>query len=146
MWPTRVVVHCSASPNGKRVDISEIERWHKARGFATVGYHMVINPTGEVQKGRSLTTRGAHCIEANADSIGICLVGTDKFTKEQLDALRYQIDSVCMLYDIARWQVFAHNQFKSAIEQGKTCPGFSVNALLGWYLTGDMKALGGHVF
>lgn len=141
MHPKRIVVHCSASPNGKRVDISEIDKWHRARGWNGVGYHLVIQPDGEVQKGRPLNVQGAHCPEANKDSIAICLIGTDKFSKVQMGALRYQLDAVCMLYSIPQWEIYAHNQFKSAIEQGKTCPGFSINKLLGWYLTGDMRPL-----
>jgi len=141
MMPTRVIVHCSASKNGARVDISEIEKWHLARGFKKVGYHMVIQPDGEVQKGRALNEQGAHCEGENEDSIGICLIGLDKFTMQQLDALRYQLDAICLIYPIKKWRVYGHYQFKSAITQGKTCPNIEVNRLLSWYLMHDYEAI-----
>lgn len=142
MIAKRIVVHCSATKNGVRVDASEIDKWHKARGWKGIGYHLVIQPNGEVQNGRPLNEQGAHCPEANADSIGICLIGTDKFHVEQLEAMRNQIENLCRIYSIPKWELQVHNQFKSAMEQGKTCPGFTVNDLLG-FMWIDSKALKG---
>lgn len=141
MNPTRIIVHCSDSKNGERVDISEITKWHMARGFLTVGYHLVIQPDGEVQKGRPLNAMGAHVEGENFDSIGICLVGKDKFPQRQLDALRYQIDSIILIYPINLWRIYCHYQFPSAIQQGKTCPNVEINKLLAWYIGMNSKAL-----
>lgn len=141
MTPTRVILHCSVTPNGKRVDISEITKWHQARGFKTVGYHMALQPDGEVQRGRSLKEVGAHCEGENHDSIGICLIGTDRFTRAQFKALRYQLESLRVTYSIHDWAVYGHYQFQSAIKQGKTCPNIEINRLLYWYLCNDDAAI-----
>lgn len=134
MTPTKIIVHCSASANGKRVDISEIEKWHKARGFNKIGYHLVIQPDGEVQRGRGLNEVGAHCEGENANSIGICLVGNDKFSKAQFQALEKQLDSILLTYETIRhYAIYCHYQFKSAQKQGKLCPNIEINRLLVWY-------------
>mgnify|MGYP001608251400 CR=1 FL=1 len=98
----RIYIHCSASDWG---EVKEIGRWHLERGFLTIGYHFVItNPfpcywnlkddmpnetyDGKIWKGRNIETMGAHVKNDNANSIGICLVGTGFFTKLQLESAR----------------------------------------------------------
>jgi N-acetyl-anhydromuramyl-L-alanine amidase AmpD len=141
MRPTKIVVHCSASPNGKEFTIQDVKEWHLKRGFIDVGYHCVIGINGEIWHGRPLNVQGAHVEGENHNSIGICLIGTDKFKLRQLDALKYQLDSLVQILDIQVYNIFTHNYFPSAQKQGKTCPGFSVTQLLAWYLVGDKKAL-----
>lgn len=96
-----VVIHCSATPSGKPLRQGEpgkpnylnapkvIDSWHAARGFkrapeavralssslSSIGYHYVIDLSGEVWTGRGLEEVGAHAANFNAHSIGICLVG-----------------------------------------------------------------------
>lgn len=94
MTPKAIVVHVSASIWG---DAKEITRWHKARGFDTIGYHRVIlngftsynskyNPglDGHISMGRSDSLAGAHCREGgmNQVSLGVCLVGNPGWTPE----------------------------------------------------------------
>ena len=71
----KIIVHCSASPEGKNFSVSEIRRWHLQRGFADIGYHFVIYLDGSVHVGRPLHKSGAHCKGQNKNSIGICYVG-----------------------------------------------------------------------
>ncbi len=71
----RIVIHCSATEEGKSVSVDEIRRWHKARGFQDIGYHYVINIDGGVHFGRPIEQAGAHAQGYNANSIGICYVG-----------------------------------------------------------------------
>jgi N-acetylmuramoyl-L-alanine amidase len=96
-----VVIHCSATPSGKSLSQGTpgtadylnapqvIDTWHAARGFKRapeavkalssrlphIGYHYVIDLTGEVWTGRGLEEIGAHARNFNAHSVGICLVG-----------------------------------------------------------------------
>jgi len=140
-YPKRILIHCTDSPNGKEYDISLIEKDHSARGFRTIGYHSVIQPSGELQKGRGFNEVGAHCPEANRDSIAICLVGADKFTGSQFAKLKYHLDSIVMLYPIQPHDIFCHNQFPSAIKQGKTCPNMLINDILGWYIQNDDRII-----
>jgi len=68
-------VHCSATPEGKDFTVDDITRWHKARGFKTIGYHYVIYRDGSIHKGRPVSEEGAHCVGHNKNSIGVCYIG-----------------------------------------------------------------------
>ncbi len=147
--PTCITVHCSDTANGKKVDISEIRTWHLARGFSDVGYHLVIQPDGEIQPGRALNEIGAHVENHNSEgfgvNIGICLIGRDKFTEAQFIALRTRLDTLFLCFDtIPKWAIFCHNQWDTAQKQGKQCPNIQINKLLRWYFTGDEKAIAPH--
>lgn len=124
----KVIVHCSDSEFG---DVKLIDQWHKARGWKGCGYHYVITNgvidhgkpyssklDGIVQQGRMLTEIGAHCLNHNADSIGVCLIGRHHFSARQLyDSLP---SLIVMLGDIGiTWEnVYGHCEF----DAGKTCP------------------------
>jgi N-acetyl-anhydromuramyl-L-alanine amidase AmpD len=132
---TSIIIHCSASPNGKHVTAADIDSWHKARGFNRhgnartyhaprlkhIGYHFVIQLNGVVDCGRALREVGAHAHGHNQDSIGICLIGTDKFTRPQWDSLRDCITGLRRDYPNII-DVVGHNQLTGH----KACPGFSV--------------------
>lgn len=77
-----IVIHCTATRAGQDVHASDIDKWHKERGFACIGYNYVIRLDGTIEQGRPLTMDGAHCNTAglsgqsyNKHSIGICYVG-----------------------------------------------------------------------
>jgi len=142
--PWRLTIHCSATRNGVSLKIDTIDKWHRARGFKMVGYHCLIDIDGSKEWGRGLMQRGAHVGGANSGNLGICLVGTDKFLAVQFRELRQVLNSLRMTYDIKFENIFCHNQFKSAIRQGKTCPNMQINNLLVWYITWDEKALSGY--
>lgn len=103
-----IVIHCSATPNGKDFGSDDIDAMHKIRGFkrdrqavrnfnptlSHIGYHFVVTVDGALETGRGLEEVGAHVKQnnGNAKSIGVCMIGTDKFTLSQWEAL-----SNCML-------------------------------------------------
>lgn len=100
---TKVVIHCSATANGKslrtatQTDAQVIDGWHKARGFKRsdaaikrfnphlkhLGYHAVIDTDGTIEYGREIGEVGAHVKGHNTGSIGICLVGGIGIGKEK---------------------------------------------------------------
>jgi hypothetical protein len=53
----------------------EIQRWHFDRGWATVGYHFVVSPSGRIFRGRPVDRLGAHVLGHNLGTVGICLMG-----------------------------------------------------------------------
>jgi hypothetical protein len=129
-----IFIHCSATRpewfDGKptRAKVEEIDRWHKARGFARFGYHYLIDRDGTVAKGRDERETGAHVQNHNTGSIGICLVGgfgssendpfLKNFTPEQDAALRQLIDDIKTRAEITK--VRGHNEVAA-----KACPGFN---------------------
>ena len=52
-----------------------IQSWHLARGWATIGYHFVVSPSGRIFRGRPVDRLGAHVLGHNAGTVGICLMG-----------------------------------------------------------------------
>lgn len=135
-----IVVHCSATVptwmgNQPLLDkIAEIRRWHQARGWSREGYHWFIDRDGKILPGRPETVIGAHVVERNQGTIGICLIGghgsaetdqfEDNFTAAQDVSLRQLIQAISMRTRIRR--VSGHNEYAA-----KSCPGFSVTAWLG---------------
>ena len=76
---THIVVHSTATPEGRHVSLEEVTRWHLARGFRAIGYHYLIELDGVIRMGRPLSQAGAHVKGHNANTVGIAYVGgTDK--------------------------------------------------------------------
>lgn len=70
-----IIIHCTATREGQDVKASDIDKWHKERGWKMIGYNYVIDLDGTIENGRPLTMVGAHCKGWNDRSIGICYVG-----------------------------------------------------------------------
>lgn len=121
-----IIVHCTATPEGRNVTVNEIDQWHKQKGYKGIGYHYVIYLDGTIHQGRKEEEVGAHCIGHNTDSIGVCYVGgmdkdmknaKDTRTDEQKSAL---ISVLCMLKkSYPKAQIFGHRDFSQ-----KDCPSF----------------------
>lgn len=106
-----IIVHCSATPEGRPVSAEDIDRWHRERHFKCIGYHYVIGLLGEIWVGRPLNEVGAHCLGFNQCSIGVCYVGgcdcfgksaKDTRTTAQKRSLRSLLKDLKKLYPTAR--------------------------------------------
>jgi N-acetylmuramoyl-L-alanine amidase. len=125
---TEIIIHCSATAEGKDFTVEDITRWHKARGFETIGYHYVVYRDGTVHLGRRLERKGAHCVGHNANSLGICYIGgcaadgktpKDTRTVDQRIALIDLIKELKKQYPNAT--IHGHNEYAA-----KACPSFNV--------------------
>lgn len=77
---SKIIIHCSATPEGKHFTVEQIRSWHtapkpKGNGWRDIGYHFVIYLDGSIHTGRPIEQVGAHCSGHNAHSIGICYIG-----------------------------------------------------------------------
>ena len=73
---TMVVIHCSAVRPDQMSSVAQIDSWHRERGFKFgVGYHYVIRRDGSIEAGRPEWMVGAHCVNHNKYSIGVCYEG-----------------------------------------------------------------------
>ena len=70
-----IVIHCSATRCNRPFPLEAVIACHRARGFATVGYHYYVTRDGVVHAGRPLYQEGAHATGYNRRSIGICYEG-----------------------------------------------------------------------
>ncbi len=73
---TLIVIHCSAVKPDQLSSVAQIDSWHRDRGFKFgVGYHYVVRRDGSIETGRPEWMVGAHCLNHNKYSIGVCYEG-----------------------------------------------------------------------
>lgn len=174
-----IVIHCSASPDGVslfegklgeppfRTPVEVIDGWHLRRGFVrtsawrntlnqslgSIGYHFLIYTSGAIVTGRHLDEVGAHAHVSgktwNQKSIGICMIGTERFTPEQWSSLAGLLTELRAKYPDAL--ACGHRDLSPDLDDDgvverhewlKTCPGFDVAA---WIARG-MQPLAEDVF
>ena len=124
---TKIILHCTATPEGRDVDAADITRWHKNKGWRTNGYHYIIKLDGTIEEGRSVQMVGAHTIGHNVGSLGVVYAGgcdqdmnpKDTRTPEQDIALTNLLSALLDMYPIAA--LYGHNEFSN-----KACPSFDV--------------------
>ena len=129
---TKIIVHCSATPEGRAITVEDIDQWHRERGFNGIGYHFIIYLDGSIHLGRPIEKSGAHCAGQNSNSIGVCYIGglerdcktpKDTRTDAQRKAMRSLISELKVQYPNA--SIHGHREFAN-----KACPCFDVSELL----------------
>ena len=125
----KIILHCSATPEGRHHDVADIRRWHLKRGFNDIGYHFLIHIDGTIEVGRSIKKPGAHTAYHNQDSIGICYTGgmskdmkkaKDTRTQAQKDSLIKLMHELIYKYN-KDMTIHGHNEYAN-----KACPSFNV--------------------
>ena len=122
-----IIVHCTATPEGRIETVQSIRNMHKAKGWSDIGYHYLIGLNGECWEGRNVNLIGAHCEGHNSNSIGVCYVGgvdkkmqaKDTRTEKQKYALVSLLKDLRKLYPKAK--IYGHRDFD---KKGKACPSF----------------------
>ena len=122
-----IIIHCTATIEGKDFRAKDIDKWHKQRGWKGIGYHYVIDLDRTIEKGRPESEIGAHTVGHNRYSIGVVYVGgldkngkpKDTRTEEQKEALLEILRQLLSKYPKAT--IHGHNEFAK-----KACPCFDV--------------------
>lgn len=170
-----LVIHCSATPDGRWVWPADIDHGHRQRGFrrqeearrewnpefTSIGYHWLILLSGGRATGRHWTEVGAHATQqhANSRSLGLCLIGTECFTAEQWAALADQVKFLCDEHRIPRRFANARNGFTGVCGHRDLSPDIDGDGVVepheflktcpgfsvGDWLAGGMRPLAGHV-
>ena len=60
-----LVVHCSATPEGRDHTAKDIDLWHRQRGFNEIGYNYVVHLDGTIEDGRDVDKIPAHVTNHN---------------------------------------------------------------------------------
>lgn len=138
-----IIIHCSATREGQDVRASDIDKWHRERGFACIGYNYVICIDGTIEEGRPLSMNGAHCKGWNTHSIGVCYIGgldkagnpKDTRSEAQKKSMYQLVRSLLLKYPI-KW-IMGHRDTSPDLngdgkitpnEWIKQCPCFDVKA------------------
>lgn len=124
---TMLIIHCSAVMPFQTSSVEQIDQWHHARGWANgCGYHYVIRRDGSIEKGRPEEMIGAHCLNHNKHSIGLCYEGgldsngnpADTRTPQQKEAMLNLLTELKKRYPNAL--ILGHSTFSN-----KSCPCFN---------------------
>jgi N-acetyl-anhydromuramyl-L-alanine amidase AmpD len=145
-----IIIHCSATPEGRDIKAKDIDAMHRQKGWAMIGYHYVVDLDGTVEVGRPEYMTGAHCankdakgVSYNQHSLGVCYIGgtddkgkaKDTRTPEQKRALRILVGKLCKKYNIQN--VLGHRDTSpdkngdgevEPREWTKMCPSFDVRS------------------
>ncbi len=122
---TLIVIHCSAVKPDQMSSAAQIDSWHRKRGFHLgIGYHYVVRRDGAIEPGRPEWMVGAHCVNHNAHSIGVCYEGgldirgqpADTRTAEQKAAMRQLLEDLHRRYP--RAVIVGHHD----LNPHKACP------------------------
>lgn len=116
-----IVVHCSDTSDEKNLDVTDIHKMHLKFGWDGIGYHKVILRSGEIKNGRPEYWIGAHVKGKNNISLGVCLIGRNKFTDLQFYSLEKLLKKWKVCYPKAT--ILGHCDTG---ETNKTCPNFDV--------------------
>lgn len=129
----KIILHCSATEEGKPYSCEDIRIWHtRDRRWTDIGYHYVIELNGAIKIGRPLDIVGAHVRNHNVGSIGVCYVGglrdnkpVDTMTMQQEVSWLSLVNSLrtCFGY----MPVHGHNEYSN-----KACPSFDVQVKYGF--------------
>lgn len=131
---TLIVLHCSAVRPGQQSSAQDIDSWHKQRVTKSgahmrgIGYHFVVRRDGTVENGRRISEIGAHCVNHNRHSIGICYEGgldsagnpADTRTPMQVKALRELVERMHAYFP--RAVIVGHRD----LTPDRECPCFDV--------------------
>lgn len=110
-----IILHHRAG-NG---DVTSIHAQHISQDYAGIGYHYYIRKDGSIYAGRPVGTIGAHCLNYNNKSVGICFEGnfeTEKMCEVQKKAGADIVKYLKSIYKSA--VVTLHKEMNAT-----TCPG-----------------------
>ena len=123
---TLIIVHCSAVRPDQTSSAAQIDTWHRKDNHwkLGIGYHYVVRRDGEIESGRPEWMIGAHCLNHNAHSIGVCYEGgldirgqpADTRTEAQKKALRWLLRQLRRSY--SRALIVGHHD----LNPDKDCP------------------------
>ena len=118
-----IVVHCSDTPDDQYLNAKDIHNMHLSFGWDGIGYHEVILRDGTIENGRPHFWKGAHVKGKNEFSLGICLIGRNKFTELQYNTLETLLCDLKKSYKPK--EILGH---RDIVTTHKTCPNFDVKS------------------
>ena len=136
-----LVIHCTATPEGREVSADEIRRWHTApppvgRGWKQVGYTDLVHLDGRIERLADNNedanvdpwevTNGAagyNSVSRHIVYVGGCdnhLAPKDTRTEAQREALKRYVEDFHVRFPQVR--IVGHHE----LNPGKVCPSFDV--------------------
>lgn len=130
---TRITVHHDAImpvPSGSYADslrrLQLIRTGHLNKGWADIGYHFAIDPSGRIWQARPLELQGAHVKDNNPGNLGIVIFGNYEEirpTSASLDAVNKMIAYSMARFNVPMSRVYTHQELRPTL-----CPGRNLQA------------------
>lgn len=124
----RITVHHDAImpvPNGSYADslrrLQLIRKGHLNNGWADIGYHFAIDPSGRIWQARPLELQGAHVKDNNPGNLGIVMFGNFEEirpTDASLSSLERMIAYAMQRFNVPLSRVYTHRELRPT-----ACPG-----------------------
>ncbi len=114
--PDTIVLHHAGASH---CTVYDVDQWHKANGWAGIGYQYFVDKQGKVYTGRPENAIGAHCPGENDHSIGICAEGS--YMMETMPTVQKQAIVDLCKYIKSKYKITkigGHKEFYST-----DCPG-----------------------
>lgn len=113
-----IVIHHAAAD---KATPESIHAYHLSQGWAGIGYHLYVRKDGSIHEGRPLWASGAHVLNHNYHTVGVCCEGNYDVAgavmpKAQMDALHEVLRYLTGIYPGAA--VKFHRDYG-----GSVCPG-----------------------
>lgn len=116
-----IALHHAAAVNCSAADV---DRWHKEKGWAGIGYHYFVRKDGRIYRGRELDAVGAHVQGMNHISVGICAEGNYDIERTmsaaQMSAIKELLRELKKLYPSA--EIVGHREIGASDCPGKYYP------------------------
>lgn len=129
----RITVHHDAImpvPGGSYADslrrLQLIRTGHLNNGWADIGYHFAIDPSGRIWQGRPLELQGAHVKDNNPGNLGIVVFGNFEQirpTQASLSSLDRMIAYSMQRFSVPLNRVYTHQELRPT-----ACPGRNLQA------------------
>lgn len=122
----KIIVHCTATPEGRNVTVNDLHKWHVIEnGWSDIGYHWFIDLNGTIHQCRPEEKAGAGAKGHNKNTIHSCYAGgcddemkpKDTRNEAQKEALRCHMEDLRGRYPQA--EIIGHRDVSS-----KACPSF----------------------
>jgi len=119
-----IIHHTAVSRAKNNHQFEAVRNYHVSKGWGNIGYHFLIEPSGETIWCRKENEVGAHCKEQNMNyrSLGICLTGNfdiEEPTPNQKASLKNLLSLLLKKYSLTTDQIKFHRDYVTY----KTCPG-----------------------
>lgn len=115
-----IIIHHRAG-NG---DVQSIHQGHLNNGWSGIGYNFYVRKDGSIYTGRPIDTSGAHTVDYNSISVGVCFEGDfDKETKMSDAQLKSGQELLAYLKEkYPSAEIKKHRDFNATACPGKNFP------------------------
>ncbi|MCA9302750.1 MAG: N-acetylmuramoyl-L-alanine amidase [Phycisphaerales bacterium] len=124
----RITVHhdaISPAPSGAYGDsvrrLTAIRKGHLGNGWADIGYHYAIDPSGRVWEARPLVLQGAHVKDQNPNNIGVVMFGNYENIRPTASAMESL--NRLLAHEMARFNIPIRNVYTHRELASTACPG-----------------------